>query len=124
MAGELIADPDVIGRLVGHQAAFLGKVRVDDRLDVGGIRLIDHEAAHIAAALDKGQSCLLVGIAASALRLHFSVLLADEGLISFANRTFAAHRSRKAACPHRFTDTMAHEPCGLKSDFQRPMQLV
>ena len=118
-SGDLFADPDREGRLVGHPATLFRKIRVDNRLDVGAVRLVNHKAADIAAALDKRQRRLFVGVAASG-----AVLLADEGSVGLEDLAFATKRSGKCSDPHRLADAMAHKPSGLEGDAKGMMELI
>ena len=65
MARELLANLAVTARPDPSSAAFLRDVRVDDRLDVSRIRLVDDKAAHFPAALNKAKSRHLVSVAAA-----------------------------------------------------------
>src|SRR6185295_2316739 len=79
--------------------------------------------SHLAATLHKSQYGILVGAAAATL--GFTLLAADEGLVSLHDATAAGatHRSKSAAT-HRFPDPMGQEPRGLISDLQNAVELV
>src|SRR5579883_638260 len=53
MTGKFATKIHVIFGLVGHKAAFLGQVRVKDRLDGFAVRFFDMKGPNLATALDQ-----------------------------------------------------------------------
>src|SRR5262249_1037575 len=118
---EVPSDSGVNCGLIGHQDRFPVQVFVDDRPDIPRIRLVDLEAADLAAALDQAKSRHLVRVAALLLG---ALLLREESFVSLDDLPVAAQGRCKATSPHGFANAVPHEPCGLKSDAKGSVKLV
>ena len=111
-----------VGRMfVGHQAAFLGDVRLEDWRDIGNRGAVDMEATGRAAPLNEGQDDILVSPAVTLFGDAFQPT--DVGFVGFHDLARAAQRA-DAGHPHGLTDTVRHEPCGLEGYAQGPGKLV
>ena len=123
---EFSTDSGVIRGFIGHQASFAPKVLANQRGDGVGLEIINDHAADLSAiAVNQRQNLVLVVVAASlllALRLN-GAIMADKSLVNLDGSAISAERG-EVATAHRFSDPVAHEPCGLESDAQGAVQLV
>jgi hypothetical protein len=103
---------------VGHEAAVLVDVSADHVADPA---MIDHERAHVAAALNEAQDNSVGPLATGAT---FGLArIGDGGFVGFNGLASAAHGSGRAGV-HSEPDAMAEVPCGFHAAAEHPLKLA
>jgi hypothetical protein len=104
--------------LVGHEAAIFVNMTADHVADPS---MVNHERAHITAALHKAQDNRVGPLAAGAT---FGLArIGDGGFVSFDGLASAAHRSGRAGV-HCEPDAMPKMPSGFHAAAKHPLKLA
>jgi hypothetical protein len=121
MAGEMVAEREIMSAFIGHHRGFFCNIGLDDRDYIGCAGSLNTERANLpAVSIHERKNRILVAMATA---LDSSVLAANEGFIRFNYATNAAHW-HNADSPHRFANALRHEPCGFQSYAEGPVELV
>ena len=110
---------------IGEHLRTLFDVIADMGLKCPALGVVHHDGTDFTMALKQTHDYRLAGCSPALglplSRVHVPSLPADEGFIHF---DFAAEFGGEATALHGKADAMLHEPCGLLSDAQGPVNFV
>lgn len=111
----------IVTGCISEQLSLFREIAVDNRANLVAVDLIYNErTSALRISINKRQDFHLVAIGALLRRAR---LCTDKGFVYF-DATAARTENVKRTFTHRFTDTVAKEPCSFVGDFQSAVDLM